>query len=209
VPEVRVENLYLMVGLGNPGTEYAQTRHNAGFMALDRFAARRKVTWKRAERFQARVARAEFEGQRLVLIKPQTFMNLSGTAVQSATAFYKVPTGQLLVLVDDADLPFGEIRMRAGGSSGGHHGLESIEQRLGTRAYARVRVGIGRGSDGVREITDYVLGRFGQSDMPLLEAVLDRACNQIECWLRSGVTKAMNEFNGMINTPLGEGKLTQ
>jgi PTH1 family peptidyl-tRNA hydrolase len=129
-------------------------------------------------------------------------MNLSGLAVRAVAAFYKIAVERVLVVVDDADLPLGEIRMRSSGSSGGHHGLESIEQHLGTREYARVRVGIGRRADGVRQITDYVLGRFEQADMPLLDAVLERACNQIECWLTAGVAKAMNDFNGMINTPL-------
>ena len=197
-----MENLYLIVGLGNPGAEYAQTRHNAGFMTLDRFAERRAAVWKREDKFQARLARTRFEGRRLVLAEPRTFMNLSGVAVQAAVTFYKIAVSQLLVVVDDADLPWGEIRMRASGSSGGHHGLESIEQHLGTRDFSRVRIGIGRRSDGVREITDYVLGRFEQADMPLLKAILERACNQIECWLTAGTAKAMNDFNGMINTPL-------
>jgi peptidyl-tRNA hydrolase, PTH1 family len=197
-----VETLHLIVGLGNPGRDYALTRHNTGFMVVDRFAARRRAVWKTERRFQARVARVEFEGRSVVLCEPQTFMNSSGSAVQAVATYYKVPIGQLLVAVDDADLPLGGIRMRPGGSSGGHHGLESIEQHLGTREYARVRIGIGRRSEDTREITDYVLGRFTSGEMSLLEASLDRTCDQMECWVTDGVKKAMNEFNGMINTPL-------
>jgi PTH1 family peptidyl-tRNA hydrolase len=199
-----LENLYLVIGLGNPGSDYAQTRHNAGFMALNLLAERRSAVWRREPKFQAQVARAEFEGRRLALVQPQTFMNQSGVAVQALAAYYQLPHRQLLVVLDDADLTLGQLRLRPSGSSGGHHGLESIERHLGTRAYARLRIGIGRREDGVREITDYVLGRFAEPERPLVRTVLERACRQIECWLTAGVAKAMNEFNGMINTPSGE-----
>lgn len=189
----------MIVGLGNPGAEYAQTRHNIGFMTLENWGERRGANWKRSEKFRARLARAEYEGRRLVLAEPQTFMNQSGWAVQALTAYYKAPLDRLLVVLDDADLGLGEIRLRAQGSSGGHHGLESIEQHLSTRQFARLRIGIGRRADGVREITDYVLGRFEPGDRPVLDAVLERACNQIECWITAGVQKAMNDFNGLIN----------
>jgi peptidyl-tRNA hydrolase, PTH1 family len=197
-----VEKAYLIVGLGNPGREYAQTRHNSGFMALDRFAERCGVGWKSEARFQARLARAEFKGIPLVLCEPQTYMNQSGIAVQATAAFFRVAVEQVIVVVDDADLAMGGIRLRAGGSSGGHHGLESIEQHLGTREFARLRIGIGRRAEGQREITEYVLGRFEKAELPLMEAVLERACEQLECWLTAGLAKAMNNFNGMINTPL-------
>jgi peptidyl-tRNA hydrolase, PTH1 family len=196
-----VDSAFLIVGLGNPGGEYAQTRHNAGFMVLEQFAEWRRASWKMEERFQARLARAEFRGKRLVLCQPQTYMNLSGIAVQAVSSFYKVPVGQVIVVVDDADLPLGTVRMRPSGSAGGHHGLESIEQHLGTRQYARIRIGIGRGADGARQIKDYVLSRFSKSELALLKAILDRACSQIECWLTEGAGKAMNEFNGVIEAP--------
>jgi PTH1 family peptidyl-tRNA hydrolase len=196
-----VENWYLIVGLGNPGQKYRRTRHNAGFMVADRFAERRGRRWTEAAKFQACVARGEFESCAVILAKPQTFMNLSGAAVQGLAAYYRVPAARTLIVVDDADLPFGEIRMRGSGSSGGHHGLESIEQHLGTRDYPRVRVGIGRTKDGVREITGHVLGRFDPGEERLLEQILERVCQQIECWLKAGIGKAMSEFNGMINPP--------
>lgn len=197
-----MENAYLIVGLGNPGSEYARTRHNAGFMAVDRLAERRRAGWKNEPRFQAQLARAEFEGRRAVLCKPQTFMNLSGAAVQAVAAYHKVSADQLLVVVDDADLPLGNIRMRPSGSTGGHHGLESVEKHLGTREYPRLRIGIGRRSDGAREITGYVLGRFDSAEMAWVNAILGRVCDQIERWLMAGIAAAMNEFNGTINTPL-------
>jgi peptidyl-tRNA hydrolase, PTH1 family len=197
-----VEQASLIAGLGNPGIEYAQTRHNAGFMAVERFAARRQAVWGMEPRFQARLARAEFEGRKLFLCEPLTYMNRSGLAVRAVAAYYQVPVNQVLIVVDDADMPLGQVRLRARGSTGGHHGLESVEQHLGTRDYARLRIGIGRRADGQREITDYVLGRFDASDRPWLEAILERVSLQIECWLAAGVKKAMSEWNGVVQAPL-------
>jgi peptidyl-tRNA hydrolase, PTH1 family len=204
--------VHLIVGLGNPGRAYVDTRHNCGFMAIERFARRRGARWKDEARFQARVCRTEWNGLPVVLCEPVTFMNLSGVAVQAVTGFYKVPVTELLVVVDDADLPVGTLRMRPGGSSGGHHGLESIEQHISTREYARLRIGIGRRAPDERQITGHVLGRFEASEKSLLDSTLDRACDQMECWVASGTARAMNEFNGTINTPsvkIGEGKLIQ
>jgi PTH1 family peptidyl-tRNA hydrolase len=191
-----MENLYLIVGLGNPGREYARTRHNAGFMVLDRLAGLWKASWVADKKFTARLARAERGGKRLILCEPKTFMNASGEAVGALAGFQKIPTSRILVVVDDADLPFGEIRLRPGGSSGGHHGLESIEQHLGTREYARQRIGIGRDDPAARQITGYVLGQFRPAEQDLLEKVLQKACEQIECWLAVGITQAMNQYNG-------------
>jgi PTH1 family peptidyl-tRNA hydrolase len=193
-----MENLHLIVGLGNPGREYARTRHNAGFMVLDRLAERWKAGWRSEKKFNARLARAEHNGTRILLCQPQTFMNSSGEAVGAVAGFQKIPFERLLVSVDDADLPFGEIRLRPGGSSGGHHGLESIEQHLGTRDYARQRIGIGRDEPGARQISGYVLSAFRSTELELLEKVLQRACEQVECWLAAGSAQAMNRFNGVI-----------
>ena len=189
----------MIVGLGNPGAEYAQTRHNAGFSLLERLAARWKVNWRNERKFKARVARAEREGRRVLLCQPQTFMNASGEAVRAVMSFYQLrPASELLVAVDDADLPLGEVRLRAEGGSGGHHGLESIEQHLGTQAFARLRLGIGRQA-GAREITDYVLDRFEKAEAALMQKVLDRAADQAECWLDDGIEMAMNRFNGNVS----------
>ena len=186
------------MGLGNPGSEYARTRHNAGFMVLDLLAARWKAAWSGDRKFQSKLARAEEGGRRVTLCKPETFMNASGEAVGPLATFHKVPLAQVLVVVDDADLPLGEIRMRPSGSSGGHHGLESIEGHLGSREYARQRIGIGRDRPGERRITGYVLNPFQPGELPLLEKVLQTAAEQVECWLAAGIAQAMNRFNGVI-----------
>jgi PTH1 family peptidyl-tRNA hydrolase len=191
-------DLILIVGLGNPGRQYARTRHNAGFMVLDRLAEQWKAGWTMEKKFSARLARKEDGERKLLLCQPETFMNASGDAVGPLCAFYRVPLEKMLVVVDDADLPFGELRLRAKGSSGGHHGLESIAQHLGTTDFPRLRVGIGRDNPQVREITGYVLAQFGTGDQELLEKVLTRACNQVECWLRDGILKAMSLFNGPV-----------
>jgi peptidyl-tRNA hydrolase, PTH1 family len=197
-------SLRLVVGLGNPGADYARTRHNAGFMVAQELAARASATWNFEKKFDARVAKAERHGTKLLLAEPQTFMNASGEAVGALVNFYRVSVSSLLVVVDDADLPFGEIRMRSKGSSGGHHGLESIEQHLGTREFARLKVGIGRTADGRRQITNYVLGKFSAAETKLLEKVLKRAADQIECWANEGAEKAMNRFNGVVDSETKE-----
>jgi peptidyl-tRNA hydrolase, PTH1 family len=201
-----MENVFLIVGLGNPGADYEKTRHNAGFLLVEELAARWQADWKNERKFGARIARGEQDGKRVLLCQPQTFMNLSGQAVGALKDFYRLPLERLLVAVDDADLPLGEIRLRASGSSGGHHGLESIEQHLGARGFARQRLGIGR-ADGAREITDYVLARFDAGERGLMEKVLDRAADQAECWLAGGIEKAMNQFNGVVD-PGNEERIT-
>jgi PTH1 family peptidyl-tRNA hydrolase len=191
--------MFLIVGLGNPGAEYAKTRHNAGFLLVEKLAARWKADWSNERKFRARLARSEQDDRRMLLCQPQTFMNSSGETVGALKDFYQVPLQRLLVSVDDADLPLGEIRLRAQGSSGGHHGLESIEQHLATREFARLRLGIGR-KDGAREITDYVLARFDAAETALLEKALVRAADQVDCWLADGMEKAMNQFNGVVDS---------
>ncbi len=200
-----MENLFLVVGLGNPGGEYARTRHNAGFMLVDRLATRWRADWSVEKKFQARVARADQEGRRVLLCQPQTYMNASGESVGAMVSYYQLTVPRLLVAVDDADLPLGELRLRPGGSSGGHHGLESIEEHLGTRDYARLRIGIGRQSP-ERRITGHVLGRFSQADEARLETVLVAASDQVQTWLESGIQKAMSQFNGVVVDPENEGK---
>ncbi len=198
-------SLHLIVGLGNPGAEYAGTRHNAGFLAVEKLAGRRAAGWTYQKKFNARVARVERDGTKALLCEPRTFMNSSGEAVQPLMTFYRIAVARLLVVVDDADLPLGEIRLRPGGSSGGHHGLESIEQHLGTNGFARQRIGIGRMA-GAREITDHVLGRFRPTETTAVEKVLAAACDQLECWLTAGIQKAMNQFNGIVDDPAKERK---
>ena len=193
-----VESAYLIVGLGNPGTKYARTRHNAGFHVLDRLARRWQISWAEAKKFKARLGRVDRDGRKLLLCQPLTFMNDSGTAVRALVDYYQIPLDQLLVVVDDADLPLGEIRLRPGGSSGGHHGLESVEQQLSTREYPRLRIGIGRMQSGEREITDYVLSQFNADEKVVAEKALDRAADQVQCWISDGIGKAMSQFNGVV-----------
>ena len=195
-----MEGLHLIVGLGNPGAEYARTRHNAGFLVVEELTRRAAAGWNLEKRFNARVAKVERDGRKTLFAEPQSFMNASGEAVSGLVGFYRVPVSQLLVVIDDADLPLGEIRLRPKGSSGGHHGLESIEQHIGSREFARLKVGIGRTKDGRREITNYVLGRFSSEEKLLLEKVLQRAADQAECWVADGIDKAMNRFNGVVDS---------
>ena len=201
-----MENRYLIVGLGNPGAEYAGTRHNAGFMVVERLAGRWRAKWALDDKFMSRLAKVEREGRRLMLGQPQTYMNQSGEAVGKLTKYFRIPLERLLAVVDDADLPLGEIRLRRQGSSGGHRGLKSIEQQLGSREYARLRVGIGRAPGAAREITDHVLGRFTAEESALLKKVLDRAADQIECWIKDGIAKAMSQFNGAAQDSESEDK---
>ncbi len=192
-----MENLYLIVGLGNPSAEHARTRHNAGFRVAERLAERWRRDWTYEKKFNARLAWAQRNTIRVLLCQPQTYMNASGETVGAVVAFYRLPLARLLVAVDDADLPLGELRLRPGGSSGGHHGLESIEGHLGTNEYARQRVGIGRQS-GAREITGHVLGRFSSTEAALVDKVLTVASDQAETWLDAGIQKAMSQFNGVV-----------
>ena len=193
-----VANVYLIVGLGNPGKGYGRTRHNAGFMVVDRLADRWGAGWSTKKRLQARVAEARRDVGLGVLAQPLTFMNASGEAVGALTRFYQVPLDRLLVVVDDADLELGTLRLRPAGSSGGHHGLESVEQHLAGRRFARLRVGIGRASPQLRQITGHVLAAFDRVELPILEKVLVRAAEQAECWLESGLQAAMSRYNGRI-----------
>lgn len=192
-----MEHLRLIVGLGNPGAEYARTRHNVGFMVVEALADRWQARWITERRFLSRVARATPGEHRVLLVQPQTFMNASGEAVAALAGFYRIPAGGVLVIVDDADLGLGEIRLRPSGGTGGHHGLESLTQHLGTSEFARLRVGIGRRA-GAREITGHVLGRFSAAEMDAVQKVLGVAADQAGCWLTAGVQKAMNDFNGVV-----------
>ena len=193
-----MEQCYIIAGLGNPGAQYARTRHNIGFMAVEKLAEDWRARWATESKFAVRLARVDQDGRKILICQPQTFMNASGEAVGALASFYRVELQNLLVVLDDADLPFGVIRLRPEGSSGGHHGLESIQQHLGSPQFARLRLGIGRDDPASREITDYVLSQFRTNESELLGKVLTRACRQIECWLAEGILSAMNRFNGTI-----------
>ncbi|RMH26497.1 MAG: aminoacyl-tRNA hydrolase [Planctomycetota bacterium] len=188
----------VIVGLGNPGPEYERTRHNAGFLVVDELARRRAPGGAPRGRFHAltydATLRAGDESARALLLKPTTYMNRSGLAVAEAVRFYKLaPAEDLLVIVDDVDLPAGSIRLRAGGGTGGHNGLADIEQRLGTGGYARLRVGVGR--EGVRRRPGDVLARFSDDEWAAVAPAIERAADAAEDWAVAGVVHAMNTFN--------------
>jgi PTH1 family peptidyl-tRNA hydrolase len=183
----------LIVGLGNPGNEYAQTRHNAGFMVLDRLAVRHGLSNPKSK-FHSGVLDGQIAGQRCLLLQPMTYMNRSGLAVGEAAGFYKLdPADDLLVVVDDVALPAGQVRLRAEGGTGGHNGLADIERVLSTRTYPRLRIGVD--PPGRVPQADYVLGRFSPDQWALVEPALDRACDTVECWLAQGIDLAMTRYN--------------
>jgi PTH1 family peptidyl-tRNA hydrolase len=187
----------LVVGLGNPGKEYERTRHNIGFAVLDCLAEKLDCSFRRKWRFSAEVAEgAVGDAGKVVLAKPRTYMNRSGSAVSALLRWLKVEPAQLLVVVDDADLPLGQIRLRASGGSGGHNGLRSIIEALGgNEEFARLRVGIGRSAPAGADITGHVLGRFTPQERELEEQAVATAVEAMECCVRDGLTEAMNRFN--------------
>lgn len=183
----------LIVGLGNPGSSYTQTRHNVGFMVLDQLAQRHGLTGLKTK-FHSGVLDGKIAGHRSMLLQPTTFMNRSGLAVGEALSFYKLEAASdLIVVVDDAALPFGRLRIRAAGSSGGHNGLADIERVTGTQAYTRLRVGID--PPGLMRQRDYVLSRFNPDQLSALGDVMGAACDAIECWITDGTQTTMNRFN--------------
>jgi PTH1 family peptidyl-tRNA hydrolase len=190
--------VFLIVGLGNPGREYRLTRHNIGFMCLDHLADRLDVSFTRVES-RAFVAKANYESSRLVLVKPQTYMNLSGQAVSSLARFYKVPQENILVAYDDVDLPLGTLRLRPSGGSAGQKGMQSIIERLGSQEFPRLRIGIGR-PPGRMDAASYVLQEFHPSDQELLSLTLERAVDAILTFVTDDLVTAMNRFNAAVDT---------
>ena len=186
------QKIKLIVGLGNPGARYAKSRHNIGFLIVERFARAHALDFAR-KRFNAQIAEGTLGEQRILLCKPQTFMNSSGEAAGKLFAFYKVAPHDLLVVYDDLDLPLGKMRIRSRGSSGGHHGMESIIAHIGTSDYPRLRVGIGR-PDPDADI-DHVLGNFDDDERTVMDETFARAVDAIDVWLSDGITVAMNRFN--------------
>lgn len=181
----------IVVGLGNPGREYVATRHNVGFMVVDELASRLGATERRS-RFRAQLTEAFDEGEKLVLVKPQTFMNLSGTSVREAASWYKTRVEDVLVVADDIDLPFGTLRLRPGGRSGGHNGLKSVFAELGSDDVPRLRIGIGRGPG---DATRQVLTRFNAEEATALPDIVRAAADCVLDWERHGIITAMNRCN--------------
>lgn len=185
----------LIVGLGNPGSQYEKTRHNAGFLAVDRLVRRWAPSELPKGRFSGVAVEAAVKGEKCLLLKPTTYMNLSGKSVAEAVGFYKInPAMDLLVIVDDVALPTGSVRVRQSGSAGGHNGLSDIQQKLGTDAYPRLRIGIDA-CPPMMKLEDYVLGRFTSEQATLLEPALEKSADAAELFITSGVTAAMNTYN--------------
>lgn len=184
---------WLIVGLGNPGKKYEATRHNAGFHVLDRLAKAENLTFDKS-RSKALLARGEVASYRVALVKPQTYMNLSGEAVGPVTRFYKVPLEQVLVIYDDIDLPLAQLRLRPKGGSGGHKGLTSLIQHLGSQNFPRMRLGIGRPS-GQMPVEAYVLQRFSDVEWQAITQTYQTAVEAIRALLTGGLDYAMNQFN--------------
>ena len=184
---------HLLVGLGNPGPKYAQTRHNIGFMAVERLASRWGLSLTR-EKFKGVYEVGLVGGVDAALLKPLTFMNLSGQSVQPAASFFSVEPEQIVVFHDEIDLPCGELKIKMGGGHGGHNGLRDIIARLGTRDFVRLRLGVGRPERG--DVTNWVLGRFSEEERVEVEELIEEACDAAEMILGEGVAAAQNRFHG-------------
>ena len=185
---------WLVVGLGNPGAKYESTRHNMGFLVVDKLAQNEKLKFNKL-RFKAWTATWEVGGEKVLLMKPQTYMNLSGEAVGQAARFYKIPADHVLVISDDISLPAGKLRIRAGGSAGGHNGLKNIIQHLGTDRFPRIKVGVGSPQQAEHDIADWVTGKPMGEDQKVIIEALDKAVAAIPVLIGQGVDRAMNRFN--------------
>lgn len=184
---------FLIIGLGNPGSGYEKTRHNVGFRAVRQFAKRHGIELRKAARISAEIGHGTIEGRSVGLVLPLTYMNSSGQAVRECVKAFKVPLKQLMLVVDDIAFPVGDLRLKEGGSSGGHNGLKSIAEHLGTSEYPRLRLGVG--SPGGQDLADYVLGKFEKAEEGLLPQVFDKAADVLDCWIREGIQSAMTKAN--------------
>lgn len=190
------KEIFLIAGLGNPGREYRNTRHNIGFMVIDSLVAEFKARLTRVQ-FKAMVGAADLDDAHIILAKPQTYMNLSGTAVSSLVRFYKIPLDHVIIVHDDIDLPLGSLRIRPGGGSGGQKGVASTIEKLGTQDFPRMRLGINRPSLS-QDAAGYVLQEFSQSDEIVLKDVLSAAVAATKTFLKDGLEAAMTRYNGNV-----------
>lgn len=190
------KKIYLVAGLGNPGRQYRNTRHNAGFILVDFLVEEFKIRLNKMQ-FNAITGTVDIDDARIILAKPQTFMNLSGQSVMGLIRFYKIPLDQILIVHDDIDLPIGTIRIRPGGGAGGQKGLASTIERLGTQDFPRMRIGIGRPS-GTQDAASYVLQEISNADIKILKEVFPLAVQAVRTFVTDGLETAMNRFNGVV-----------
>lgn len=181
----------VIVGLGNPGRKYSDTRHNIGFRVLEEMARHYSIE-KEESRFDAIIGHIRIDGEKVLLVKPLTYMNLSGKAVQPLMHWFKLDLADLIVVYDDMDLTPGTLRLRPQGGSGGHKGMASIIERLGSKEFARIRIGIGRPDNGA---VDWVLGKFNSAEQKVVEEAINQAGDALTCWVKQGIDRAMNEYN--------------
>ena len=190
--------MYLIAGLGNPGTQYEMTRHNIGFHTIDYIADELGVKVKKLK-FKALYGECEIAGEKVLLVKPQTFMNLSGESIVELVRFFKIPVQNVIIISDDIALDTGRIRVRPKGSAGGHNGLKSIIYMLSSDTFPRVRIGVGSPGHSDHELADYVLGKFSKDEIPVLEDAIIKAYKAAEEIIKRGVESAMNKFNSAGN----------
>ena len=188
---------WMIVGLGNPGQQYASTRHNTGFMTLDLLAQRLQVKVSK-ERFQAQTAQAVYDGQKLLLVKPQTYMNASGLSVEPAAHYYKLPPERIIVLFDDISLPVGKLRIRKSGSAGGHNGLKSLISSLGSDQFPRVKIGVGAKPHPDYDLADWVLSTGSKREWPDYQSAMEHAADAALCIVKNGCERAAAEYNGKL-----------
>ena len=185
---------YIIVGLGNPGKEYAHTRHNAGFIAIDKLAEKYSCSITKMK-YKALIADCTIAGKRALLMKPQTFMNLSGEAVTQAMSFYKIPPENVIVMFDDISLAVGKLRIRRKGSDGGQKGMRSIIELSGSQNFPRIKIGIGEKPNPKWQLADWVLSRFTSEELKTLDEVTEKACGAVEAILSGDIDKAMSQYN--------------
>ena len=187
--------MYIIAGLGNPGKNYAGTRHNIGFDTLDVIASKNNIKFNKTK-FRADFGEGIIGGEKVILVKPQTFMNLSGESIRPLRDFYKVPDENIIVIYDDISLPLGKLRLRGKGSAGGHNGMKSIIYQLNTDIFPRIKIGVGAPPNADYDLADFVLGKFSKDEIEVLTKTVDKVSDAVESIIRNGVEKTMSKFNG-------------
>ncbi len=187
--------MYIIAGLGNPGRNYTGTRHNIGFDAIDTIASENNIKFNKTK-FKADIGEGTIGGEKVILAKPQTFMNLSGESIRPLRDWYKIPDENIIIIHDDISLPLGKLRLRGKGSAGGHNGMKSIIYQLGTDIFPRIKIGVGAPPDADYDLADFVLGKFSKNEVEILIQTVIKAADAVESIIKNGVEKTMSKFNG-------------